>query len=78
MTSSSNGQDVAVNTKDQERTQAQPSVFIPLDTSWFDKEPETYLQRDDFREFQEISGNFRHRLTTVCRQGPGNNPKSTI
>jgi hypothetical protein len=56
MTSSSNGQDVAVNTKDQERTQAQPSVFIPLDTSWFDKEPETYLQRDDFREFQEISG----------------------
>ncbi|MBC8460208.1 MAG: hypothetical protein H8D67_19660 [Deltaproteobacteria bacterium] len=32
------------------------TMLEPSDTSWFDNEPEKYLSRDDFREFQEVSG----------------------
>jgi hypothetical protein len=32
-------------------------------TSWFDENPEKYLARDDFKEFQEASGvDFRELL----------------
>ena len=56
MTAPANEQDVAVNKQGQKQTPSQPSFFIPLDTSWFDREPERYLERDDFREFQDVSG----------------------
>jgi hypothetical protein len=56
MTTPANEQDVAVNKEGQKQTASPPNFFIPLDTSWFDREPERYLERDDFREFQEVSG----------------------
>jgi hypothetical protein len=63
MTTPANEQCVAVNNQGQKQTPSQPNFFIPLDTSWFDKEPEKYLSREDFREFQEISGvDFRRLL----------------
>ncbi len=35
---------------------AENRVTVPLDTSWFDEDPEKYLLRSDFIEFQEITG----------------------
>jgi hypothetical protein len=31
-------------------------VFAPVDTSWFDKNPEQYLSREDFIKFQNLTG----------------------
>jgi len=31
------------------------NALAPVDTSWFDANPESYLERDDFQEFQKIS-----------------------
>lgn len=68
MIAPANEQDVAVNTKDEKQPQAQANFFIPLDTSWFDREPERYLQREDFREFQEVSGVDFQRLMSTDRE----------
>jgi hypothetical protein len=39
-------------------------IFVPLETSWFDKEPEKYLSRDDFIAFQTTSKvDFRDLLS---------------
>jgi hypothetical protein len=67
MTTPANEQDVVVNDQSQKQTPSQPSFFIPLDTSWFDREPETYLEREDFREFQEVSGVDLRRLMSKDR-----------
>jgi hypothetical protein len=40
------------------------NCLVPLDTSWFDKDPHMYLSRDDFKGFQELAGvNFRNLLS---------------
>jgi len=39
-------------------------VVAPLDTAWFDENPEKYLSRSDFIHFQEISKvDFRDLLS---------------
>jgi hypothetical protein len=68
MTTPANEQCVAVNNQGQKQTPSQPNFFIPLDTSWFDKEPEKYLSREDFREFQEVSGVDFRRLMSKDRE----------
>ena len=41
-----------------------PSLTVPLDTAWFDREPERYLSREDFVGFQKIVGvDFRDLLS---------------
>ena len=38
--------------------------YAACNTSWFDKEPEKYLSRDDFKKFQQVSGtDFRDLLS---------------
>ena len=38
--------------------------LIPVDTSWFDKNQERYLQREEFQEFQSVANvNFRDLLS---------------
>jgi hypothetical protein len=37
-------------------------TLAPIDTSWFDKDPERYLVREDFLEFQEMAGVDFHDL----------------
>ncbi len=32
-----------------------PDIFAQVDTSWFDKNPEEYLEREDFKLFQELA-----------------------
>ncbi|MFP3912183.1 MAG: hypothetical protein ACLFUT_08885 [Desulfobacteraceae bacterium] len=32
------------------------NTLAPIDTSWFDADPEAYLTRPDFLEFQELAG----------------------
>ncbi len=40
------------------------SFLVPLDTSWFDADPEHYLAREDFKNFQAVSGvDFRDLLS---------------
>ncbi len=42
----------------------QSRVVVPLDTEWFDVEPEKYLSRPDFIHFQEVAGvDFRDLLS---------------
>jgi hypothetical protein len=39
------------------------NLFVPLDTQWFDSDPQLYLERPDFIYFQNISGvDFRDLL----------------
>lgn len=39
-------------------------MFVAPDTSWFDEQPETWLEREDFIAFQEMSGvDFRDLLS---------------
>jgi len=68
MTVPANEQDVAVTNQGQKQTPSQPNFFIPLDTSWFDREPERYLEREDFREFQEVSAVDFRRLMSMDRE----------
>ena len=67
MTSSSNRQDVTVKNQGQKQTPSQPDFLIPLDTSWFDRDPETYLQRANFRNTGVTGVDFR-RLITKYRE----------
>lgn len=40
------------------------STLAPVDTSWFDKDPNAYLFREDFMEFQRVAHvNFRDLLS---------------
>ena len=50
--------------RERERESKNQGVLVPLDTSWFDEEPERYLAQDDFIEFQKIAGvDFRGLLS---------------
>ena len=49
------------------------NALAPVDTSWFDANPEAYLERDDFQEFQKISSvdlsaEARVNIACICRQ----------
>ncbi|MDZ7700105.1 MAG: class I SAM-dependent methyltransferase [Deltaproteobacteria bacterium] len=38
--------------------------LMPVDTSWFDRSPETYLQREEFLQFQDVADvDFRNLLS---------------
>lgn len=44
------------NSAISERESKKTSLTVPLDTAWFDREPERYLCREDFIDFQKIAG----------------------
>lgn len=59
ITSSGTSRDILRRSSERSRDMAYDKtnkLFVPIDTSWFKKEPEKYLAQDDFREYQEISG----------------------
>ncbi|MBN1664619.1 MAG: hypothetical protein JW943_13550 [Deltaproteobacteria bacterium] len=67
MTAFSDGRPATSTKTDQTGSVAQDDIFVPLDTSWFDNDPGSYLNRNDFMEFQDASGVDIRLLTSKHR-----------